>query len=343
MTIRWGILGCGDVCEKKSGPAFQKAQGSELVAVMRRNGALAQDFARRHGVGAWYADADELIRDPRVDAVYVATPPGSHLELALRVCAAGKPAYVEKPMARSHAECVRMLAAFEAARLPLFVAYYRRALPRFLEAKQIVESGRLGVVSGVSCRFSAGRRREATAAELPWRLRPELSGAGLFHDLGSHTLDFLDFVFGPLSEVKGSAANVASRYAVEDGVVLSFHLPSGALGTGTWNFASAVPEDVIAISGTEGELRISMFGVEPLELHGESGVESFAIENPPHIQQPLIESIVGAISGRGSCPSTGVSAARTSAVMDTALEGYYGSRAGEFWLDPAVWPGRRGS
>src|SRR5438067_1919276 len=114
-TIRWGIIGCGDVTEVKSGPGFRKAQDSALVAVMRRDGAKAADYARRHGVPHWYDDADKLVADPEVNAVYVATPPGSHLEYALRVAAAGKPCYVEKPMARSHAECRRMIDAFDAA------------------------------------------------------------------------------------------------------------------------------------------------------------------------------------------------------------------------------------
>ena len=110
-TIRWGIIGCGDVCEVKSGPGFQKAANSALVAVMRRDGGKAADYAKRHGVPRWYDDAEALIGDPEVDAVYVATPPGSHLEYALRVAAAGKPCYVEKPMARTHAECRRMIGA----------------------------------------------------------------------------------------------------------------------------------------------------------------------------------------------------------------------------------------
>src|SRR5579871_3895135 len=125
-TIRWGILGCGKVAEVKSGPGFQRAEGSRLVAVMRRDGALAADFARRHSVPLWYDRAEALIEDPEVDAVYIATAPGSHLEYALQVCAAGKPAYVEKPMARNHTECLEMVESFHAAEVPLFVDYYRR-------------------------------------------------------------------------------------------------------------------------------------------------------------------------------------------------------------------------
>ena len=122
-TIRWGIIGCGNVTEVKSGPGFQKAQHSALVAVMRRDGALARDYAERHGVPRWYDDADALIADPDVDAVYVATPPDSHAEYALRVARAGKPVYVEKPMALNHAQCRVMIDACRAAHVPLFVAY----------------------------------------------------------------------------------------------------------------------------------------------------------------------------------------------------------------------------
>src|SRR3982751_1225430 len=122
-TIRWGIIGCGDVTEIKSGPGFQKAEGSALVAVMRRDGGKGRDYARRHGVARAYDRAEDLIADPEVDAVYVATPPSSHAELALAVAAAGKPCLVEKPMARTHAECVRMIEAFSSRRVPIWVAY----------------------------------------------------------------------------------------------------------------------------------------------------------------------------------------------------------------------------
>lgn len=108
-TIGWGIIGVGDVTEVKSGPAFQKADHSALVAVMRRTSALARDYAERHGVTRWYDDADALIHDPHVNAVYIATPPDTHMDYTLRVAQAGKPVYVEKPMARHHAECRRMI------------------------------------------------------------------------------------------------------------------------------------------------------------------------------------------------------------------------------------------
>lgn len=341
MTVRWGILGCGDVCEVKSGPGFKNARGSELVAVMRRDGRLAEDFARRHEVPAFYDDADRLIADSNVSAVYIASPPGSHLELALKVAAAGKPAYVEKPMARSYEECRVMVDAFERAGQPLFVAYYRRALPRFLKAKELVDSGRLGQIRSVDVRYGSDGQTRLDAARLPWRVQAEHAGGGLFLDLASHTLDVLDFLLGPLEGATGEATNVASPGDVEDRVLLGFTTSAGAKGRGYWSFCSPTKEDVISIDGTLGMLRLSTFGDTPVELETSAGSESFDLPNPRTIQGPMIQAVVDDLRGLGRCASTGRTAARTSDVMDRALLGYYGSRDGEFWKHPERWPGRR--
>lgn len=350
MPIRWGIIGCGDVTEVKSGPGFQQVKDSELVAVMRRNGTLAEDFARRHGVPYWYDDADKVIHHPEVDAVYIATPPGSHKEYALRVCAAGKPAYIEKPMARSYGECQEMVTAFEKAKLPLFVAYYRRGLARFLKAQELVQSGALGKITGVQYRFaSAAHRRildylppdsphrHIDTANLPWRLRAEEAGGGLFLDLGCHTLDILDFILGAIVEVAGFASNVASPHAVEDSVVMHFRTEGDVPGIASWNFASAIREDLITIQGTEASLELSTFGNEVVRLRRDSDMEEFDLPNPTNIQQPFIETMVNTLLGRGVCASTGITAMRTSWVIDKVLESYYGTRRDAFWLRESEW------
>ena len=340
MAIRWGIVGCGDVTEVKSGPGFQQAEGSELVAVMRRDGAKAEDYARRHDVPRWYADADALIHDKDVDAVYIATPPGSHLELALKVCAAGKPAYVEKPMARNHAECQQMIAAFEQANVPLFVAYYRRALPRFLKAKEIIESGVLGTIENVHYIFSRASISAIEQDNLPWRLQAEHAGGGIFLDIGCHTLDILDFLIGPLQEVRGKASRLSDAYDVEDKIHLQFETLEGAPGFAHWNFAEAsLDKDFISIKGEKLQIVLSTFGSEPIYLYNEDSAEAFDLPNPKHIQQPFIQSIVDELHGMGECPGKGVSAARTSLVMDTALDSYYGGRQDAFWTRPETWPG----
>ena len=341
MDIKWGIIGCGDVTEVKSGPAFNLAENSRLVAVMRRDGAKARDYAERHAVPYWSDCADEVIHHSDVNAVYIATPPGSHLEYALKVCAAGKPAYVEKPMARSAGECRQMTNAFARAGLPLFVAYYRRGLPRFRKVKELIETGAIGVVSAVLYRFWGNSHRKLQRADLPWRWRAEESGGGQFLDLGCHTLDILDYMLGPLQNVQGDASNVGSNCDVEDSVSMQFRLASGGLGLAQWVFASDWHIDRIEIAGTEGTIALTTFANEPVTCIRGGQTESFDLPNPRNIQAPLIASIVNQLNGIGECPSSGISATRTSEVMDIALHRYYGGRSDAFWDRPKTWPGRR--
>ncbi|MGG1519185.1 Gfo/Idh/MocA family oxidoreductase [Paenibacillus oryzisoli] len=322
--VRWGIIGCGDVTEVKSGPALQKAEGSELVAVMRRNGALAEDYARRHGVPKWYDDAEALISDPDVNAVYVATPPGFHHEYTLLAAKAGKPVYVEKPMARNHRECLEMIAACQAAGVPLFVAYYRRGLEKFNEIKRLLDSGAIGDVRFVHSSYLQQQR--AYEVE-PWRVQPELSGGGLFVDLASHTLDVLDYLLGPIGEVKGFARNQAGKGQVEDIVTTSYAFESGVMGMGVWSFSAHKHEDRNTIVGDRGAIIFSTFSGDLQVEDAEGNVHSLNIPNPPHVQQPLIQTVVDELRGVGSCPSTGVSGARTNRVMDELLRDFYRSQA----------------
>jgi predicted dehydrogenase len=229
---------------------------------MRRDGVRAADYAKRHGVPRWYDDGEKLIHDPEVDAVYVATPPGSHLEYALRVAAAGKPCYVEKPMARSHGECRRMIEAFERAKLPLFVAYYRRALPRFVRAKELINGGVLGRVTG--CRYRMTRLHRPDPPP-QWRLDVTQSGGGIFLDVGSHVLDLLDYLLGDFVEY-GGAAHASGATRVEDVVAVYFRTSTGVIGSASWNFAASTSGERLEIDGTEGRLAMDVLGHSALTL-----------------------------------------------------------------------------
>jgi 1,5-anhydro-D-fructose reductase (1,5-anhydro-D-mannitol-forming) len=344
MALRWGIIGCGDVCEIKSGPALYEARGSELAVVMRRSADKAADFARRHGVARFTTNAEEVIGDPGVDIVYVATPPGEHERYALLVAQANKPCYVEKPMARSGAECRRMIEAFERARQPLFVAYYRRALPRFAKVRELLESQALGRLLTVSHVYQGRKNPKAAAASAGWREDVAQSGGGLFVDLGSHVVDVLDHLLGPLLDVNGQAARLsdapgARRGLAEDTVVMSFRTTSGALGTGRYQFHTAGSVDRLELVGTRGALALSVFGREPLELTIGDARELIEVEQPEHVHQPLVQTIVDELAGQGRCPSTGQSAERASLVIDRVLDGYYGGRSDAFWSRPETWPG----
>lgn len=327
-VVRWGIIGCGDVTEVKSGPALQKAANSQLVAVMRRNGDKAKDYAMRHGVGKWTDDADAIIHDPEVDAVYIATPPDSHAEYTKRVAAAGKPVYVEKPMGRTHAECQEMIEACRQANVPLFVAYYRRRLPTFVYVKELLDAGAIGAVRTVIVNLlQSPRPNDHDAANRPWRIRPEISGGGYFFDLASHELDILDYLLGPIVEAEGIKGNQARLYEAEDIVTGVFRFApqqgnnsgSGVQGVGVWAFTVDPHErrDSIEIIGDKGRIQFACFALdEPVIVVREGVVEEKRFTMPDHVQQPLIQTIVDELLGRGKCPSTGESGARASWVME---------------------------
>jgi 1,5-anhydro-D-fructose reductase (1,5-anhydro-D-mannitol-forming) len=318
-TIRWGIIGCGNVAEVKSGPGFQMARGSELVAVMRRNGELARDYARRHNVPRWYDDAEALIHDPGVDAIYIATPPSSHLDHTLAAARAGKPVYVEKPMARSSAECRRMIEACEEARVPLFVAYYRRALPRFRSVQSWIREGRIGEVRSVIVRFLRKPSPEDEQGIQQWRIDPEVAGCGYFCDLGSHMIDLLQFLLGPITRAVGAATNQGGLYEVEDVVNASFGFESGVQGAGVWSFADVEDLDRTEIIGSGGSITYATFGNSPVRIDAAGAVTEYDLPNPVHIQQPMIQTVVDQLLGLGKCESTGLTGATTNWVIDRIL------------------------
>lgn len=306
--MRWGVIGAGDVVEHKSGPALQQIPGSSITAVMRRDSARAADFAARHGVARWYDDAQALVEDADVDAVYVATPPGSHAEHTIRAAAAGKHVYVEKPMGRTAAECEAMIAACERAGVGLHVAYYRRALPRFVAVREAVADGAIGRV--VSVRVALDR----TDAGEGWRLDPQLSGGGLFVDLASHTLDWLDLLLGPAAVVAAAVDGGPAERRVD------LELVAGDVPVvGRWDFAAAAAQDVMEIVGTAGTVRFSCFGVDHPQVTTATGDRSLVTSPPAVVQRPLLENVVAALGGRAEPLSTGTSALRTTRVIDAVL------------------------
>ena len=328
-TIHWGMIGCGDVTERKSGPGFAKADHSALTAVMRRNGALAADYARRHGVPRWHDDAEAILGAKDIDAVYIATLTDTHREYTLRCAAAGKPVYVEKPMAMNHGECLEMIAACRAAGVPLWVGYYRRALPRFLAVRDLLATDAIGDVRAVVSRhFQRPPPAEQFAGgATPWRVNPDLSGGGFFFEGACHTLDFMDFLFGPVETVRAVAGNQAGLYQAEDVVAASLRFASGVHGSGAWCYAADVDDEYNDIVGERGRIRFSTTRPVPIRVERGDTREDIPAPDPPHVHQPLIQTIVDELNGEGRCPSSGESAARTAAVMQAILRDFHDASA----------------
>lgn len=214
--INWGFIGCGEVTEKKSGPAFNEIEGSRVVAVMSRSEKKARSYAEKHHISKWYTDAQELVDDPDVNAIYIATPPSSHATFAIMAMYAGKPVYIEKPLAASYDDCARINRVSEQTGMPCFVAYYRRSLPYFQRVKEIVSDGKIGKIINVQIRFSCPPRDlDYNSAALPWRVQPDIAGGGYFYDLAPHQLDLLQEMFGVIIEANGMCAN--RRWTVSGG------------------------------------------------------------------------------------------------------------------------------
>lgn len=315
-TIRWGIIGCGDVTERKSGPAYQKTEGFELKAVMRRDAAKAADYARRHGVEKHYTDADALINDPEIDAVYIATPPDTHLFYALKVAEAGKPCCIEKPMAPTWQECVEITQAFDNKQLPLFVAYYRRSLPRFLKVKEWIDNGDIGAIRHIHWHLTKTPSATDLSGEYNWRTDATIATGGYFDDLASHGLDLFISYFGDIKEVNGISLNQQGLYTAHDATAASWLHANGTTGTGTWNFGADKREDKVTIYGSKGTITFAVFDEEPLVITTASTFKEVIIPHPENIQLHHVHNMRDALLHGTPHPSTGQTGAHTNWVLD---------------------------
>ncbi len=324
--IKWGFIGCGEVAEIKSGPAFSEVEGSSVVAVMSRSEQRARSYAERHHVPRWYTDAQQLIDDPEVNAVYVATPPSSHAAFAIMAMRAGKPVYVEKPLASNYMDCARINRVSEQTGMPCFVAYYRRYLPYFQRVKEIIQNGVIGRVINVQVRYACPPRNldYSKAGNLPWRLQPDISGGGYFYDLAPHQFDLLQEIFGVIVDAKGICDNRAGLYSAEDTLSACFQFESGLPGSGSWCFVGheAATEDRIEVIGDKGILSFSVFNYEPIQLVTSDGSTSITVPNPPYVQLPIIKAVIEDLQGFNICSSTSVSATPVNWVLDRILGKY---------------------
>ena len=321
-SIKWGFIGCGEVTEKKSGPAFSEVPGSSVVAVMSRSEEKARHYAERHAIPKWYTDPQELIDDSEVNAIYIATPPSSHATFAIMAMKAGKPVYVEKPLASSYEDCARVNKISVETGVPCFVAYYRRYLPYFQRVKDIVERGVLGKIVNVQVRFAVpAPDLDYQSANLPWRLQPDIAGGGFFYDLAPHQLDLLQHIFGVILAANGICANRGGLYQAEDSVSACFRFESGLPGSGSWCFVAhkSAKEDRIEVIGERGQLSFSVFTYEPIVLQTTDGIQRIEVPNPPYVQYPLIKNVIEHLQGKGICDCTSVSATPVNWAMDRIL------------------------
>lgn len=316
--INWGIIGCGDVTEVKSGPAFNKVPNSALVAVMRRNGEKAADYAKRHNVPRWYDDASQLINDPEVNAIYIATPPDSHEAYTLAAIDAGKPVYVEKPMTLNYASAQRMANAAAEKNVKLVVAHYRRQWPLFKKIKELINEKMIGDPGLVHLQFCrpAMTKEELAVEKNAWRVNPAISGGGLFHDLAPHQLDILYWLFGNTKKISSTSSNQNKLYVADDVLAADILFESGVVFNGDWDFNAAVNKDHCEITGSTGKLSFGFFSGNCIELVVNNKTTRFDFEQLQHVQQPMIEKVVQYFLGHAANPCSGSEGAEIMRWMD---------------------------
>jgi predicted dehydrogenase len=318
--IRWGIIGCGDVTELKSGPAFNKVNNSELVAVMRRNANKAKDYAVRHNVPKWYTDANDLINDPDINAVYIATPPSSHEEYTMAVLNAGKPVYVEKPMTIHAASAARMMNAVAGQKGKLVVAHYRRAQPLFKKIKQLVADNAIGNTrfARLTLYKKSYTQEDLDFEKTAWRVDPALAGGGLFHDLSPHQLDLMIYFFGEPERASGIANNQAGLYAADDMVTGNILFKSGVQFSGIWcfNVPATEEEDSCEIVGDKGKIIFSFFEHRPVRVIIDGTTETISFDPLQHVQQPMIEQVVNYFLDEGPNPNSAEEGVKVMKLID---------------------------
>tara|TARA_R110000796_G_scaffold250788_4_gene380647 strand:+ start:3631 stop:4599 length:969 start_codon:yes stop_codon:yes gene_type:complete len=318
--IKWGIIGCGAVTEVKSGPPYQQTPGFNLTAVMRRDLDKAKDFAKRHGVPKFYSDVESLINDKNVDAIYIATPPDTHKLYGLLVAEAGKPCCIEKPLAPSYEDGLAIVTAFKKKNTPLFVAYYRRSLPRFLQIEKWLKANEIGTVRHINWSFSKPANDIDLSGAYNWRTDAKVAPGGYFDDLASHGLDLFTYLLGNFKTVFGLSTNQQNLYTAKDAITSCWIHENGITGQGSWNFGGFKKDDKVEILGSEGKIIFSVFEENDVVLENKNGIKQLFIENPKHVQQYHVENLKADLIDKKKHPSTGETALHTSWIMSEILK-----------------------
>jgi len=313
-SINFGIIGCGDVTEKKSGPAFKKINGCRLVSVMRRDPEKLLDYARRHGVEKHSTNYMDLLTDSEINAIYIATPPGMHCYYTLEAARHKKDVYVEKPMAISVQECREMMQACQEHGVRLFVAYYRRGQEKFRRIKALLEEGTIGKV--LSFQYTYACPPPAVNPARTWLLDKKQAGGGLLYDIGSHMVDTLRFLLGDVEAASGLSANVGGSHDVNDVTSAYLRFKSGIQGTLQMSFHAAENLDEAVVFGSQGSLRFSIMDMLPITLKRDGIDELIAFEPLMHVQMPYIEHVIHVLQGFQSDDTTGANGLITQQILE---------------------------
>jgi len=316
MSFRWGLIGYGDLAEKRVAVALQ--QSGELRAVWGRNPARTADFATRHGIGLACKTLNELLSE-ELDAVYVCTPPASHADYAVAAAERGRHVLVEKPMASTVEDCERMIQAAEGASVRLGVAYYRRAFPKMIRIRELIREGVLGTPVWVNI---ASHSWFSPAEDDPkhWRVEKTASGgAGALADIGVHRLDLLEYWLPGSTLVSAQFSNLVHNFEVEDGSALLLKLPNGAPVQAYFSWNSKTWIDRLEIAGSEGKIIAEPLDGPNLTVIRGRDREELSLPPPENAHLPLIEEFVSACRDGRPPLCDGATGMRTTSLLRQAI------------------------
>ena len=293
-TVRWGLIGTGDIARKRVAAALRDSPSCDLVAVSRARAQLAEPFAREFGAKRWYPGWRELLADDEIDAVYVATPVHLHAEQTIAAAEAGKHVLCEKPMAIDVAECDRMIAACGAHGVQLGVAYYRHFYPAVARIKTLAASGEIG--GPVVAQINAFERfNPAPDDPRHWFVRKAQAGGGPMFDFGCHRIEVLLNVLGPIADVTAVLTNAAFEREVEDTAAAAFRFRSGACATLTVTHAAAEAQDTLDLYGTRGSVHVRQLNAGEIRIRTEREERVERHPPDPNLHRPLIDDFAVAI------------------------------------------------
>ena len=286
-SLKWGIIGAGDIVRKRVAPALQNLENCELVAVSRNRAELAESFAGEFGAKKWFADWRELVKDEEVEAVYIATPVFLHKEQTIEAARNEKHVLCEKPMALNAKDCEEMIKVCRLNNAKLGIAYYRRFYPVVKRIKEIIASGEIGKVAVAQINAFEYFNPSPEHSRF-WLLEKEKSGGGPMMDFGCHRLEVLTDLFGEVSEIKSILGNAAFERETEDTASVILHFESGIFANLTVTHAAFEAQDTLIIFGTKGSLHIPVLNKDEIIIKTETDKRSEVHPNHENVHQPLI-------------------------------------------------------
>jgi len=310
MSVKWLVVGIGDITRKRVIPAILAEERSVLQGVATRDANKAEAYP---GVKAWATVEEALAGDAEIDAVYVASPVFLHAAQTIACLRAGKHVLCEKPVAMNFAEAQSMVDEAERAGKRLGVAYYRRAYPKLQRAKELIAAGAIGKPLFVEGIYHGWLESEERA----WLRDPAIAGGGPLYDVASHRIDACNFLFGKPERAVGLRSNALHELKVEDSATVVIGYAGGVHGVVDARWNSHVARDEFRVVGTDGAMELTPLNGPTLRWSG--GEEELPVEANVHL--PAVRNFVAAVLEGDALMCPGDEAVWTDWVTEQVMRG----------------------